>query len=366
MVSRQNSKPNPILQNPKRGSAVTIQSIAEKVGVSNMTVSNILNCKAGRSYRESTRARVQAAAREMGYRQNRAAQAIRTGKSGVIGYVAETLSYDLKVCNQAAYAVVTGMSHYLTKIGRHVSVIPIEELKTSGPRRLPDILREQFFDGVVMQVRLKEKEAQEIAAGGVPCIFFDSGIDWAHNCLIRDEKKAFHEAFERLFAQGHRRIAFVYGRALNIPEKELQHIHYSFKLRRDMYLRLIRERGLTPTLVKGDTMQEVADSIRAANPTAVILDSETTLILGALYGLGLRVPQDISLASVALETSMTGIDAISGMNFDRLAAGHIVGRMIMDATATPEGKVASVVINPEWVDFGTVGPVPKALARSGK
>lgn len=80
---------------PKRGFAgkngrLRLRDIAERAGVSVNTVSDILNGGNAGSYRESTRGRVERLAREMGYRPHRAAQIVRTGKSGMLGLITRT------------------------------------------------------------------------------------------------------------------------------------------------------------------------------------------------------------------------------------------------------------------------------------
>ncbi len=64
--------------------------VARLAGVSHQTVSRVLNGHP--NVREQTRLRVQAAIAELGYRPNRAARALVTGRSQVIGVVAYATS----------------------------------------------------------------------------------------------------------------------------------------------------------------------------------------------------------------------------------------------------------------------------------
>ena len=65
------------------GRRVTIATIAEAAGVSVPTVSRVLNGHP--NVKEQTRLRVRAAIAELGYRPNRAARALVTGRSQLIG-----------------------------------------------------------------------------------------------------------------------------------------------------------------------------------------------------------------------------------------------------------------------------------------
>src|SRR5688572_11656402 len=72
-------------------SGVTIHQVAREAGVSPSTVSNVLN---GRSERmlPQTRARIEEAIEKLGYRPNRAARQLRTGRIQVIGLVVPSVA----------------------------------------------------------------------------------------------------------------------------------------------------------------------------------------------------------------------------------------------------------------------------------
>ena len=63
---------------------VTMKDVAHAAGVSPSTVSFVLNDTPGQSIRESTRERVRAAARELGYAPQGMARALREGRSRTV------------------------------------------------------------------------------------------------------------------------------------------------------------------------------------------------------------------------------------------------------------------------------------------
>lgn len=72
-------------------SSVTIYQVAREAGVSPSTVSNFLNGRSGRM-KPNTQARISAAIDRLGYRPNRAARQLRTGRSQVIGLVVPSVA----------------------------------------------------------------------------------------------------------------------------------------------------------------------------------------------------------------------------------------------------------------------------------
>src|SRR5580765_4186369 len=70
---------------------VTMKDVAKRAGVSQPTVSFVLNDRRDVSIAEATRQRVLAAAAELDYRPNRAAQSLRSNKPFTIGVIADEI-----------------------------------------------------------------------------------------------------------------------------------------------------------------------------------------------------------------------------------------------------------------------------------
>ncbi|GIV21691.1 MAG: LacI family transcriptional regulator [Armatimonadota bacterium] len=79
---------------------VTIKDIANRLNLSTATVSKVLSGRESAFISEATRQKVLETAREMGYRPNRVARALVTGKTDIISLWAETLApYHTEVVN---------------------------------------------------------------------------------------------------------------------------------------------------------------------------------------------------------------------------------------------------------------------------
>ena len=70
-----------------RNSGVTATDVARRAGVSQSTVSRVLNPNGKVKVQEEARQRVLQAARELGYRPNAIAQTMISGRSKIVGLV---------------------------------------------------------------------------------------------------------------------------------------------------------------------------------------------------------------------------------------------------------------------------------------
>ncbi len=70
----------------------TMKQVAERAGVSQATVSLVLNNVGGSRVTEATRQRVMDAVEELGYRTNAIAKSLRSGESGMIGFISDEVA----------------------------------------------------------------------------------------------------------------------------------------------------------------------------------------------------------------------------------------------------------------------------------
>lgn len=101
---------------------VTIQEIGRALNLSHTTVSKVLNGRNDQFISEATRQRVRQAAAQMGYRPNRAARSLVTGRTHQIALWIRHLdrAYDARV--------VSGLLHQIEKSGYQVVIRSVEPL----------------------------------------------------------------------------------------------------------------------------------------------------------------------------------------------------------------------------------------------
>jgi len=285
----------------------TMQDIADRVGVHQATVSNVLNGKlrATRSDAARRAAEIRRVAVEMGYRPSAAARAVRTGRTGFVGM----LRSPSPACSVLEPLLDAGIDEALHACGlclvRDI-VDDISEHQINDPP--PRIVRENVVDGLLINYAFGTPPAVRdlLDRCRVPAIWINRKRDT--NCVRPNDEGAAVEATRHLLAHGHRRIAFIPQPAYEEPAQWEQ--HYSVADRQSGYEQAMREAGLTPRIMELPPMS-ACDFLRVGHlvrscvqwlgqpdrPSAVLCGFSgggRTMLLAAAYA-GLRVPEDLSV-----------------------------------------------------------------------
>ena len=340
------------------GRLTTMRDIAREAGVSQSTVSRVLNDAPTRvPIAAETRERVTVAARRLRYRPNPLARGLRGASTMLIGAVVrditdpffagaiEALSVEARA---RGYNVVLGHAHSradealaLTAVleTRHCDAIVLLGDVQDQPRLLGDLK-----DSLVPVVALW----QGSNALGVPTIDVDN-------------RAGVRAAVDHVAGLGHQRIAFVGGRPLgDILEREAAFIETMterFGGVRDGYLQHVSN-----TPAGGASAVEVL--LRLAEPPTAIVASTDTLafgILHAVHALGRRVPDDLSV--VGFDDILLASHTVPALTTLRMPARAIVGEgldiaieLSRNPGQQPERSVR--VIPPELIIRQSTAPPP--------
>lgn len=344
--------------------AATIYQVAQAAGVSPSTVSNVLNGRDGRMLPQ-TRKRVQQAMETLGYRPNRAARQLRTGRTGVIGLIVPS------VANPFWGAFARHLEAAALEQGHHVLLCNSER----DPQRERDYVTELWADGlrgIVLCTSLPSLEhLSDKIADGLVLVAVDRTAQVGDpspvvNVSI-DNVVGTQLATKHLLDLGHRRIAFISGSRHSVNRAE-------------------RHRGFLAAVEQADTRAEpltwdggdgyadldAAELGRTATaelltlpsdrrPTAVVAINDMTA-LGACAGVrdadlvpGTDVSvigfDDIVLAALAwpaLTTVRQPLEQMARAAFDRIRLG----------LEDPEACGTSMLMRPELVVRDSTGPVP--------
>ncbi len=330
-----------------------LKDVAAATGLHKMTVSRALR-NVGRM-RPETRQRVLDAACKLGYRPNAAAAAMRTGRTGCIALFSSMRP-------QASHLPLPALAAILEAVAGNGGFLAHAALPgradAADAARLPWLLSRHMAEGVLLNCTQAAPPHFEefLRRTGLPAVWMNHKR--SANAVYPDDAGAARKATAQLLALGHTRIAFVR------PERASG--HYSVADRAAGYEAAMRQAGLQPdvlALARGWDQWDKPIASRlgplagvlgdpARRPTAVITGSDGPVMLGLLHGLGLRVPDDVSLVSFSGSASHAVEQMVSRVLIPFEAMGRkaveMLFRMIesgtrdLPAIALPYGEIASL------------------------
>lgn len=271
---------------------MNLKQLSELLNLSQTTVSRALN-----GYPEvnaETRDRVLKAASETGYRPNKAAQRLATGKAGSIGFVMPTATGHYSDIHFGEF--ISGLGEEAARHDFHFVINPTDSDDEAGA--LKRLAAGGNVDALFLAyTRTNDPRLAIMKTLSLPFVVHGRPFsDTDYPFLDVDNEGAFRDAARLLLQLGHRRFGLING-----PE------HLDFAVRRRIGLtEALTERGLIlrEDCVQHSSMtdeqgQQAMERLLALpeRPTA-ILCSSTVLALGAVRAItqaGLRLGEDISL-----------------------------------------------------------------------
>lgn len=281
----------------------TIYDVAKKAGVSPKTVSRVMNGDA--PVNVETRKAVQAAMGELSYVPLRAARAMRSSKTGLVGLITGAISTTPTSPDSSGLPdllIVQGIQQALSDAG-----ITLLISDTGGdPDRVEDLTRtfaQHRVEGLVYVADHHRKVELPEAARAENLILVNCFDNAGTPCVLPDDYAGQYALVSRLIEAGHQRIGF-----LTLPEDLVAH-----RLRLDGYRAALQEAGIThdPHLIAAVGQhqsgplesaligQAIERMLALASPPTVLCCGNDRMAL-KLYGIlrtrGIAVPDDISVA----------------------------------------------------------------------
>lgn len=316
---------------------VTMRDIANKLGVSQATVSYALRDES--SISEQTKQRVRNMARELNYSTNISARSLKSGRSGAIGLVLQDLSnpYSIQLAESVSrHALARGMQTV-------VQQTMYEENENSILRHVTSA----FCDGVIFSPTRLTGEQIRAQLGDKPTVLIGPSVPTdLYDTFDTPCKQGMFVATSYLLHNGCRKLLFL-GMDYTPYEQIKDSIDSSWQRAAGFEMALAKN-GITPAEeqffdVKSWNSEVTRDAIRelwlsGARFDGVVCVNDTAAI-GALRGLrdcGVRVPDDVQVI---------GFDGITDGEFTTPSLTTIaldfndMGRQLVDAlTSRLDGK----------------------------
>lgn len=267
--------------------------VAKVAGVDLSTVSRLLRDDRAASYRPETRARVLAAAEELGYRVNAQARALRLGRQDSIAMLVPDLD------NFGFTAVLRGVQEACEEAG--VTLL-ISEIGSSAPERTDRLAAlAGRVDGVLVAHADDSDTALQTWLDDIrlPSVFVQRSIPGASASILFDEESNAAAMVDHLVALGHRDIAHVSG-ALSTDTAQRRKVGFDNAMTAHG-LKVARGRRVDGGWsIEGGRAAAAQLISGRRRPTALAVDSLVQAIgtLGALHESGLSIPGDISVITI--------------------------------------------------------------------
>ncbi|MCW3095710.1 MAG: transcriptional regulator, LacI family [Chthonomonadaceae bacterium] len=267
--------------------AITTYDIAQKLGISQSTVSRILNGVQGYRVAETTRLRVLDAARQMGYRPNSIARSLRKRRTNIVGFY-------------SGYGYLNARNAYIASvIGALQQACDAEKLDillhgAFRQRTTDDVLGELVdgrIDGLFLHTLSTDPLVELLVESSLPVVAISDALPGLAS-VVADDRDGIRQTIEYLFARGHRRVAYL------APEPRF----VSVENRVDAFLREMHARGERDARVIRNQGVELDISPphlleMAGSPTAICCWNDLTAanLLVSCRKFGIRVPTDLAV-----------------------------------------------------------------------
>ncbi|WP_119731689.1 LacI family DNA-binding transcriptional regulator [Thermomonospora amylolytica] len=290
--------------------SVTIRDVAQASGVHVSTVSRTFS--APHLVNAETRTRVLAVAEQLGYRPNRAARSLTTGRTNNIGLIVADLANPFfPPLIKAAQAAARRQDYHLFVADTDENPAEEEDLVLAFSKQV---------DGIVLCSPRLSNKALEKLAKRVPFVLVNRRIRGL-TTVVMDVAQGARAAMEHLAGLGHRRVALVSGPSGSWTSGEIR--------------KAVLETPDLETVVIGPNSPTeegglaVAAQVAEAGVTGVLAYNDLVAIglIEGLGALGVSVPGDISV--IGFDDSITGRLYRPKLTTVAMPAGD-AGRMAVD------------------------------------
>lgn len=338
----------------------TLQIIAERTGVSKMTVSRILRNYP--NHNPKTREKVLQVAEEIGYKKNPLIAAlmtqVRSRKSTpfrpAIALIQCTEEGD--EMHKQWKNLRLGLLDEAQFHGFEVETFNINKFVT--PDRMVKVLEARGFHCVIFEPFLASEMNLDMDLGSFAGISTTSSVTHPMDHVAADHHAAMTLAIQKLKSKGYKRYGFV---ADNASETLMQNRRLGAYILSQMSLRKEEKIPVFFQMAEGETFALQLKRWMDKYQPDVVLSTHTDT-LKALEELGYRVPGNLGFVCLNLDEPS---EEIAGVNPNWYNVGAIAAKQVMELLisnnlgAPAQPKVT--LIQPSWVDGNTL---PRRFAAS--
>ncbi|HKE70716.1 MAG TPA: LacI family DNA-binding transcriptional regulator [Nocardioidaceae bacterium] len=335
---------------------VTLKEVAERAGVHPATASRALNAATRSLVNAQTAARVDKAAKQLGYTPNSIARSLKTSRSSTIGLLLPDLT------NPLFPPIVRGVEDVLRAVGYSPWIINTDNEPDREAAAI-ESFRGRSVDGfVVATARLQDPLLEEVADSGTPLVLVNRRVASPDiPSVTGDDAAGVNTALRHLYELGHRDIVHLAG-----PQDLSTGL-----ARRQAFRQAMEDLGLP------DGPDRIADAVAWSEPAGAeamqsIIDRQipyTAVLAGndlialgcydVLQRHGLHCPKDVSVVGF---NDMPFIDRVAppltSVRVPHYEIGAEAARLLLEVLEDPERHPRSVVLPLTLSVRGSTAPPP--------
>jgi DNA-binding LacI/PurR family transcriptional regulator len=333
-----------------------MQDIAKAAGVSQSTVSRVLNdTPTSVPIAADTRERVQEVARRLGYRPNPLARGLRGARTMLLGVIVR------EITDPFFAMAIEALSTEALSRGYNV-VLGSAHSKADEAIALRAVLETRHCDAILLlgDMRDEPKFLDDLRASQTPVIALWHGSELEGVPTVNiDNRAGMVAALDHLTDLGHTRVAFIGGRPLG-----------DIRERRTAYTDYLEDHGLA---VPAEYIQNVSNdpaggeaALRALlaldePPTAVVCSTDhlATGVLHAAADMAVAVPGALSVVGFDdIPIASYTVPALTTIHMPVNEMTAVAARLAMDEPEDGAGSVENFVVVPSLVVRKSTGPAP--------
>ncbi|MFD0715567.1 LacI family DNA-binding transcriptional regulator [Paenibacillus sp. GCM10027626] len=324
---------------------VSSKDVAKKAGVSQPTVSRVLNNPD--SVKAEKREKVLRAMEELGYYPNLIARSLVTNTTKTIALISGTLKNDFFVETTDSIIHTANQRGYKT-------IVYFEDENGDHVEDYWDSIMGYKVDGILLSlIRMDDPVLKKIENARIPSVFFNRKPQHNNHYVVLDNVLAARLLTKHLLELGHRKIAYLSGKT-----------DYSTFYERKLGFETTMQEAqvqLIPELVHyiditNDDIERVVLSLLGGKerPTAIICvtDAMALTCMNVILSAGLRIPEDISIAGMD-DTHIASHQAIqlTTIGHHKFEMGKIATENLIELIegANDTGSLRQVILKPELI-----------------
>lgn len=329
----------------------TINTIAERAGVSIASVSRVLN---GLPTRQETVRKVMAAADELGYVRNAVARSLKSRRTHQVAFAMADVG------NPAYLAMLRQIQPVLKAAGYRL-VLHSTDAVVEDEIAVLHSLGERYVDGLIMvPLRVTEAHLRMLATARAPVVIIGSVPDGTRVDNVRaDSRTGVRLALDHLHELGRRRIALVNGPLDTVPGAA-RGAAYREALG-DLDLPYDEDLVRIGDFYRADGARAVAELLAARPDIDALMCANDLIALGALDVLraaGRRVPEDVAVVGMDdTDLAAASWPSLTSVSLGSAERGKAAAELLLERLQGGESDPRVVTVPPRLaVRASTAGP----------